>query len=897
MDSKPLSRWRIRVAVALTAGAWAVALLGTAAIASAADLPFVLDLPGGGRLPGAFAPAPSGSEPRETLPWRAPQFAAPLEFRLDGIVGIRSTATAAAAAADPDIFSCRLRGGDSIDGRLQEIDAKGIVIAPPDGDPLTISRDVATGLGRRTAAAATGYIGPGGLAGWAQEPESSWRDEAGRIVSDRPNAAVTRDVAAPARARYDIVLSWRKQPEFVLAVAAADGKNVDPFRLEMLSASGKDPVLVLVRHEQAAGMLEPVPVPQEERGRLRLTLFVDQSTGRLAAVVGGGERPIDITVAPTAGRAASPRFRLQLRAGDICLERIRVSEWKADEPRLGNADTTQIGLRDGSEIEGEIVSLDGEGKLVVRSADGEQTRRLDELESIAFAAAEDEAERPAGGAATGPQVRLMRRGGGVLTGQIMGVADDGVVIARPGLDRTVTVSFADLHSLVSLETTEPGPLPGRIGTLKLDDAELAGCLVDGVAWGGGLAWQPQGSVLASPLAPNEGGVTAVVEYVAPPAIVEEAGGAVEIGGIGATVNQDEEGFFVVAMLSEEGAAARDGRIEPGDRILAVQPIKDGPFMPTKGLELTTVMNLMRGRVGSTVGLRLQQPGAEGEPRGINLVRGLIYVAERGMLDQALAEHARVVAGQAGGGDQTGRFPSLLVLRSGDVVPVALERIDAEGVRLRSPVTAGAGEEVVTVANGLVRAIELDPAAGRAQITPDRFQRLTTLPRSQRDDPPTHLLRLRTQDYLRGRLESLDEDEVVFSVLDQKKRLPRAAVSRIIWLHPDEIDFAASGAAAPEREPEPDAGGEGGAKPQAESAAGGVLVQGVSPRGRATLVAERMEGTAIIGTSPAFGASRIDTTRIDRLLIGRAVGSGDEPLPFDQWRLRLAPLPRALRDEE
>ena len=201
-----------------------------------------------------------------------------------------------------------------------------------------------------------------------------------------------------------------------------------------------------------------------------------------------------------------------------------------------------------------------------------------------------------------------------------------------------------------------------------------------------------------------------------------------------------------------------------------------------------------------------------------------------------------------------------------------------------------------MANGLVRAIELDPTAGTSKISPDRFQRLTTLPRSQRDSPPTHLLRLRTQDYLRGRLESLDDDEVVFSVLDQKKRLPRAAVSRIIWLHPEEIDFAAGGAARPDRVPA--AGADGGEKPPADpEPAAGLLVQGVSARGRATLVAERMEGPAIIGTSPAFGPSRIDTTRIDKLLMGGAVGAGDERLPFAQWRLRLAPLPRALRDEE
>jgi TolB-like protein len=126
---------------------------------------------------------------------------------------------------------------------------------------------------------------------------------------------------------------------------------------------------------------------------------------------------------------------------------------------------------------------------------------------------------------------------------------------------------------------------------------------------------------------------------------------------------------------------------------------------------------------------------------------------------------------------------------------------------------GGTEYFALAEHSLRRAIELDPTAGTSKISPDRFQRLTTLPRSQRDAPPTHLLRLRTQDYLRGRLESLDDDEVVFSVLDQKKRLPRAAVSRIIWLHPEEIDFAAGGAALPNREPE--AGADGGEKPPAD----------------------------------------------------------------------------------
>jgi hypothetical protein len=565
-----------------------------------------------------------------------------------------------------------------------------------------------------------------------------------------------------------------------------------------------------------------------------------------------------------------------------------VTEWTAAEPRAGSPDATQVVLRDGSVLEGDLVSLAADGKVVVRAAGGEQTRELDEIESIEFAASA-EADDPA--AARAASVRVVSRSGGALTGDIVAVADDGLEVARAGLDRSVRVPFVDLHALVSLKPAAPPALPGRAGTLKTGDAVVPGCLVDAAAWGGGLAWQPRGSLVASPLAGDPAEVSAVVEYVAPAVAAPQTSGEAELGGIGGGVQPDGNGSFVISMLSEEGAAARDGRIEPGDRIVAVRPVKDGPFIETQGKEFTVVMNLLRGRVGTPVSLRIVKPGAQDEPLQVDLVRGLLAIVNREELDVALAEHARFLAGQESQVDQQRGFSSLLVLRSGDVVPVKVERIGVAGVRVRSPVTAGSGEEVVTVANDLVRAIEFDLSVATSQITRDRFERLTTLPRAQRDDPPTHLLRLRTQDYLRGRLESLDADQVVFSVLGQRKTLPRAAVARIIWLHPDEIDYAAGGGAALK----PSEEREGEEVPAA--AVKGLLVQGVSPRGRTTVVADRLEGAALVGASPAFGPSRIDTKQIDKLLLGRAVGAGDEALPFAQWRLRLAPLPRALREKD
>lgn len=863
------------VAAAAMALAWAMA-------ARADEPAFVLDLPDGGQLPGGFVERPAGDGPLETLGWRSPLFETPFEFRIDELFGIRSL-DKAAAAGDAEGFSCRLRGGDVIDGELQAIDAREVVIVPPGGEALRIERGIVTSIARRKPGGMAGYVGPNGLAGWTQAPESSWQEEAGRITSAVANASVERDVGGPARARYDIVLAWRNRPELSLAVAAGDGKLADPYRFEMLAAGDAGQVAMIVRQGRQAAKLEPIALPADSRGRLQMTLFVDQVAGRLAAAVAGVDSVVDISVPAPAGQAPAGRFRLRLLSGDVAIERLRVSEWQSPEPVMGDPDMTRVALKSDEAMDGEIVSLEA-GSLVVKAASGERRIPLADVDEIAFAAAGgrgESDEEPAG-------VRLVRRGGGVLTGDVVAVAAAGLVMNRRGIDRPVSVPLSDLQSLNACRTVEPRSLPGRSGTLRVGDAEVPGCLVDAAASGGGLAWQPRGSLAASRLA---GDAAATVDYVprAEPA-GEAQGGQVEIGGIGAGVNLEDAGFFIITMLAEEGAAARDGRIQPGDRILAIRPARDSPFVETKGLETTTVMNLLRGRVGAPVSLRVGREGEE--PQRIDLVRGLIYVAERQVLDEALAAHARIVAGQAAAEGQAAGFPAQVVLRSGDVVPAEVDRVDEAGVRMRSPATASGGQDAVVVPHSLVRAVELNPAAASRGIERLQWERLLTLPRSQQADPPTHLLRLTSGDYLRGRLEAIDAEGVRFTVLGQSKRLPRAAVVRIIWLHGDEIEGR-------DEKPEPagDAAAAAAAAPPGPPAEG-LLVQGISASGgRTTLFAERMEGPTIVGTSLALGASRIDTRKIDRLLIDRAVGAGDGELPFAKWKLRLAPLPRALRDDQ
>jgi hypothetical protein len=875
--------WRGRIR---SLASWLVlACVGGACVPTVAAPPGfdegVLDLPGGGSLHGRLLSAPAAAEgDRGTLLWKSPAFVEPFEFRLDEIAGLRLTAPR--SPAPPVVFRCHLRGGDAIDGDIDSIDLEQVVIVTPGGERVRIDATAIDSITRLEANLAGGFVGPSGLTGWEQSPASSWQEEGGRIRAHLRGAAVVRDLGSPPRACYDVVVAWKRMPEFRIGIGNAGKAGDAAYRLEYLTIDGK-PAAALVRQEKGNARIAIVDVGQPAN-RLHVRLFVDQRAGRLAGVSIDGGKPVfaDVTLPPAAGAAASGRFCLALDGGDVSLDSLRVSAWTTPEPLVEERIAAAVTGRDGRAVEGTVTSFDkASGELVM---EGGQKLELADVDAIAFRPAAAGAEGPPAAVTGG--LRVMRRAGAMLSGALVSIDEQGLRLRCPGIEEPVPVPLDDVMSFVpTLPAAAPRPLPGRVGSLKTEGVAMRGCLVDGSGSGNGVAWMPVGSLNASALVnPDNAAPSAVLEYVPrpprpPKPEAVEDGSQVEVGGIGGVVNQDGDGQFVVSMLSDEGAAARDGRLQPGDRVLAIKPLAAGGFVPTKGLDVTTVMNLMRGRVGTPVVLRVDS-GAGREAREIDLTRGLIYVGDRSVLDEALATHARLAVRGGVEADVRPDFPSVLILGSGDVVPARIDAVDARGVRLLTPV-ADAGGEGLVVAASLVKAIEIDPAVESQLVDRVRADRMLMLPRSQRASPPTHLVRLRDGDYLRGRLVRLDDKTLVLEVRGEVKKLHRGAVARIIWLHPEEDEPQG-------REPEAD-----GEQPAAPA---GLLVQGVARGRRMTLVAERVEGSKLRGTSPAFGSGQIDLDQIDWLLIGGAIDGEADELPFGQWKLRPAPEPRALRDD-
>jgi thiol-disulfide isomerase/thioredoxin len=223
-----------------------------------------------------------------------------------------------------------------------------------------------------------------------------------------------------------------------------------------------------------------------------------------------------------------------------------------------------------------------------------------------------------------------------------------------------------------------------------------------------------------------------------------------------------------------------------------------------------------------------------------------------------------------------RGASTLYLLGGDRIPCQVSEIDEAGVHFTSPVVVS-----TFVPNSGVKALEFTPQWTEAALDDIKRQRLLTLPRMQKANPPTHLIVSTTGDYLRTRLTTMTADTLNIESHLETKQVARDRVACIIWLH-DASDPAL--AASPDNT-------------QLVTAAPATLrVQAVQSDGvRLTFEPQDCTATQLSGTSKSLGACRIDLSRVDALVFGNAIGSDAAEQAFQSWKLSDAIEPRYLRD--
>jgi peroxiredoxin len=211
--------------------------------------------------------------------------------------------------------------------------------------------------------------------------------------------------------------------------------------------------------------------------------------------------------------------------------------------------------------------------------------------------------------------------------------------------------------------------------------------------------------------------------------------------------------------------------------------------------------------------------------------------------------------------------SVLHLRTGDKLPCTVTGIDERGVSFESKES-----DATFVPHDQIQALELIADAPPVQIPTVKKQRLLTLPRMQRDNPPTHLVRSVDGDYLRGRIVSMDDAQMQIELRLEAKIVRRDRIARILWLHPEATNMKTTDDV-------------NDAAPNANR------VQALLTEGnRITFVPDQFAGTILSGLSEFLGACRVDVQHLDQLMIGAAIEREAAGLPFHDWRLYRATDP-------
>jgi thiol-disulfide isomerase/thioredoxin len=241
----------------------------------------------------------------------------------------------------------------------------------------------------------------------------------------------------------------------------------------------------------------------------------------------------------------------------------------------------------------------------------------------------------------------------------------------------------------------------------------------------------------------------------------------------------------------------------------------------------------------------------------------------------------------GGADNASSIGSaFLSLDTGDRFEAYVTKIDDTHVHFHSNATE-------TKSIPIDRVIEVGLTSRNATATyaqtPVEQQRLLTVPRMQKNNPPTHLLVSPNNDHLRGRLIKMDEELVEVEVRLQTIQIPRTQISSILWLRKrgwDAEEDATQSGADP-------------SNPEATNAADERFrVQVISADGlQVSFEPQAVAEGQILGPNQLLGAMKSSIDTIDRMSFGKKLSKRMVAKQLTGYELSLAPTPKVLDEAE
>jgi len=226
-------------------------------------------------------------------------------------------------------------------------------------------------------------------------------------------------------------------------------------------------------------------------------------------------------------------------------------------------------------------------------------------------------------------------------------------------------------------------------------------------------------------------------------------------------------------------------------------------------------------------------------------------------------------------------PSLFLL-SGDCFPALVRRGDDTEVYFESPLFPKQ-----SIDQSLVRGIRFLDYRGIEKLDRATRNRMLTVPRLQRNNPPTHLVVSRDGDLLRGKLLHFDRDQMVLDVRGEGRTVLVKNIAELIRL-----DQAPKLDAAESVEPEV----EDSVSSEQEHPASSyqvILDQGA----RVSLIPTSVDALELRGRHPQLGDCALPWSSVLRVSLGDAISIDASRNRYGKWKLQHAPDPKYINEAE
>lgn len=227
---------------------------------------------------------------------------------------------------------------------------------------------------------------------------------------------------------------------------------------------------------------------------------------------------------------------------------------------------------------------------------------------------------------------------------------------------------------------------------------------------------------------------------------------------------------------------------------------------------------------------------------------------------------------------------VLVLRAGDRLPCEVVEVGESNIRFESEFVAATQLPI-----DRVKAWERTPESSLNKLDETKRRRLLTLPRVQRNNPPSHLIESTSGDFVRGRLVSADEQHLFVELRLDTKKIPRERVRRVVWLDQAEED-----------QTDEEVGAADDAQQVAEKSELKTdrLVQAVHFNGvRLSFVPEQVADGVLSGTSDVLGPCSVKLSSVNELRLGAAIMESASEVVSRDWQLLPARDPRYVAEED